>query len=412
MPRRRALIRPVSALANALRAAVSGALCAVVAVAPLPALAGDAPGTVGLMRFDGDAAVASDLRSYVQTELEGAGFTVKGLALDMAGAAKKVKCREVNDSCLANVATWLAKGKDALPYDYLVYGTAAPSDSGKLTTIVVYDLQKKARVQEFSSTFTSDDYILPIALPRAMARAIVEAKSPPAPATADEQKLLAELDEGPGKTPEELRAEQQALADASAAIDAQPTDPLDTRGIKADLKADFDKYCRNEKRRKRASREEPMDLRPSCKLGPFWGYWQPRAWVALGLTATGLLTTLGLYGVGLARRGPYKDSVQALEDSGLSNTSPVDSAAYTELASQAAKDGRAMRTALLGGDIALGASVLLAGVLAVIIYQDRSDAKKFIDDEKRLRAISKVKDVHVGPLVGAGMRGAGLGFRF
>lgn len=155
-----------------------------------------------------------------------------------------------------------------------------------------------------------------------------------------------------------------------------------------------------------------MDLRPACKLGPFFGYWQPRAWVALGLTATGLLATVGLYGVGLARRGPYKDSVQALEDSGFSNTDPLQSTQYTELASEVAKNGRQMRAALLGGDIALGATVLLAGVLGVIIYQDRTDAKRFIKTEKSLRAITKAHDFSVGPLMGAGMRGAGLGFRF
>jgi hypothetical protein len=420
MPRRLAPYRPAAPL-NVIRAALSGVLCAAVVAAPLPASAAianveaaapAASGTIGLMRFDGDAAVASDLRSYVQSELEAAGYTIKGVALDMPSAAKKVKCREVNDDCLAKIAAWLAKGKDAMPYDYLVYGTAAPADSGKLAAVVVYDLAKKAKVTELRATFTTDDYILPVVLPRAMARAIQDAKSAPAPITPDEEKILAELDEGPGKTPEELRAEQRAIAEAQAAVDQSPTDAFDTSGVKADLKADFDKFCRNEKRRKRASKEEPPDLRPNCKLGPFWGYWQNRAWVALGLTGAGALATLGLYGLGLGARGPYKEAVDVLESSGLSNTDPLQSVEYTALASDVAAKGASMRRLLVGGDIALGATVLLAGVLAVIIYQDRTDAKRFIRTEKSLRAISKIQDVQVGPILGAGVQGAGLGFRF
>ena len=27
--------------------------------------------------------------------------------------------------------------------------------------------------------------------------------------------------------------------------------------------------------------DDPKDLRPVCKRGPFFGYWQTRAWVAL-----------------------------------------------------------------------------------------------------------------------------------
>ncbi len=366
------------------------------------------------MRFSGDAAIGSDVRSSVQSEFESAGFTVRGVAMDIATAGKKVKCKEVNDSCLAKIAKWLAKGKSEVPYGYLVYGTAAPSDSGDLTHITIYDLNAKTAVKEFDASFTSDDYILPITLPRAMVRAVLEAKNPPPPLSAAEEQALAEIDEGPAKTPEELQAEAEALAAASAAVDEMPTEAIDTSGIKVDLKKDFKEFCRNEPRKKRESRSDPPDLRPACKGGPFWGYWQPRAWVALGLTATGVLATGALYTLGLVARGPYKDSVAALEASGLSNTNSQDSAEYTEMAGTVTTNGNTMRKRFLGGDIALGATVLLAGVLGVIISQDRNDARRYIKTEKSLKAISKgrIQDFRVAPMIGTTVQGAGLGFHF
>ncbi|HFE43996.1 MAG TPA: hypothetical protein ENJ18_00690, partial [Nannocystis exedens] len=308
-PMRRLRARTRTSSAAATQGALCGVLSLCLAATSLPALAApaaEAPAaepanakTVGLMRFSGDAAVGSDVRSAVHSEFEGAGFNVRGVAMDIETAGKKVKCKEVNDSCLGKISKWLAKGKSEVPYGYLVYGTAAPADSGDLTQITVYDLNAKTVVKEFNATFTSDDYILPITLPRAMVRAVLEAKNPPPPLSAAEEQALAEIDEGPAKTPEELQAEAEALAAASAAVDEMPTEAIDTSGIKVDLKKDFKEFCRNEPRKKRESRDDPMDLRPSCKAGPFWGYWQPRAWVALGLTATGVLATGAMYTLGL-----------------------------------------------------------------------------------------------------------------
>lgn len=409
------------------KGALSGALSLCLAATSLPALAapaapaaeaptGEAANskTIGLMRFAGDPAIASDVRSYVQAEFEGAGFTVRGVAMDIETAGSKAKCKTVDDDCLGKIAKWLSKGKTEVPYGYLVYGTAAPSDSGELTKVIVYDLNSQTTVKEFSASFTSDDYILPIALPRAMVRSVLEAKTPPPELSAEEQKVLAELDEGPAKTPEELQAEAKEIADAAAAIDEMPTETADTSGIKVDLKKDHKDFCRNEPRKKRESRDDPPDLRPSCKAGTFWGYWQPRAWVALGLTGVGVVATGALYSMGLAARGPYKDSVATLENSGLSNTNPLDSSDYTALAADVADKGNRMRARFLGGDIALGATVLLAGVLGVIIYQDRNDAKNFMKTEKALKAISKVKieDVRISPMLGTTVQGAGFGFRF
>lgn len=422
MRRLRARTRTSSAAAT--QGALCGALSLCLAATSLPALAAPAAETpaaepanaktIGLMRFSGDAAIGSDVRSSVQSEFEGAGFTVRGVAMDIDTAGKKVKCKEVNDSCLEKIAKWLAKGKSEVPYGYLVYGTAAPSDSGELTHVTVYDLNTKTTVKEFDASFTSDDYILPITLPRAMVRAVLEAKNPPPPLSAAEELALSEIDEGPAKTPEELQAEAAALVAASAAVDEMPTEAIDTSGVKVDLKKDFKAFCRNEPRKKRESRDEAPDLRPNCKSGPFWGYWQPRAWVALGLTATGVVATGALYTLGFVARGPYKDSVAMLEASGLSNTNPTDSADYTTMAGDVTTKGNTMRKRFLGGDIALGATVLLAGVLGVIVSQDRSDARKFIKTEKSLKAISKgrIQDFKVAPMIGTTVQGAGLGFHF
>lgn len=417
MRRRRARSLSTSACKTA-RGLVSAALCLSIAAASQPALAmapAPAPAasetggkTIGLMRISGDKEAGDDIRSYVQSEFEGAGFTVRGVATDLETAAQKAKCKQIGDECLSKIATWLGKGK-AVPYDYLVYGTAAPADSGSPTTIVVYDLNKKAKVKEVEGTLTSDDFILKIVLARAAIEAINDAKSPPPPITAEEQKILDELDEGPAKTPEELREEAKAIADAQSGVDQGSTDAVDTSGVKVDLAADFKKYCSDEKRAKRQEENDRLDLHPYCKRGPFFGYWQPRAWVTLGLTATGLLATGVLYGAGLALRGPYKDAVSAVESSGLSNTDPQQSAAYTDLASDAVDKGRRYRTLLIGGDIALGATVLLAGVLTVMIFQDRTAARRWLKEEKALKAIS---DLRVGPMIGATVQGAGLGFRF
>ncbi|MEZ4453571.1 MAG: hypothetical protein R3B09_29215 [Nannocystaceae bacterium] len=401
-------------LSAALSLSIASVSTPALAMAPAPEPAADTGGkTVGLLRISGDKDTGDGLRSYIQSEFESAGFTVKGVATDLETAAQKAKCRQINDECLGKIATWLGKGK-AVPYDYLVFGNAEPADSGKTSKLVVYDLKTKAKVKELEGLLTSDDFILSIVLARAAIEAINDAKSPPPPITAEEQKVLDELDEGPGKTPEELRAEAEELAKRIGDVDSMPIDTLPTDKIPVDLVKDFKPFCSDEKRTRRKDDSERLDLHPYCKRGTFFGYWQTRAWVALGLTATGLLATGVLYGAGLALRSPYKKAVKSLEDSGLSNTDPLQSTEYTNLASDAVAKGRKMRSALIGGDIALGATVLLAGVLAVIIYQDRTAAKRWLREEKGLKAVSKLKiyDLQVAPMIGATVQGAGLGFRF
>ena len=49
------------------------------------------------------------------------------------------------------------------------------------------------------------------------------------------------------------------------------------------------------------------------------------------------------------------------------------------------------------------------GVLAIIVYQDRTEAKGFIRQEK---ALAGLRNLQVGPVFAQGFKGAALGFRF
>jgi hypothetical protein len=409
--------------------ALTGVLSAAIALSSMPAAAASpasfgmfapaadaaAPATagngVGLMRLGGDAALGDALRSQLQTDLSAAGYAVKGVALDIDAAAGKVKCKGGADACVGKVAEWLIKGaKGGTTYDFLVYGKVS-TDPAVGSSIVIYDVAKKTKIKEFTPTFTPEDLILPLALPRAMVTGLTNYRTPPAAATPEEQKLLAELDE-PAKTPEEIAKEKQAIADAEAKVAAGQGEMIDTTGIEVDLKKDFKQFCRKGPPKPRASKDEPKDLSPACSRGPVFGYWQTRAWVALGLTAGALLTAGVFYTMGLAARGPYKKSLDTLNGSGLDNTNPLDSEMYTELAADVADKGNTMRRRFIGGDVALLTTVLLAGVLGVIIYQDRSDAKEFIKTEKSLKAVSKIQNVRGGPILSTTVQGFGFGFNF
>jgi hypothetical protein len=430
---------------SSLRGALTGVLSAAIALSPLPVLAADGPtiglgmrlvapaapaappastpapatvgGVVGLMRFTGDPDAASGMRSSVQSELETAGYTVKGVALDIEAASAKVKCRGGPDDCVGKVAEWLIKGaKGGASYNFLVYGTwnTDPSKPSKLT---VYDVAQKKKVAEITSAGTTDDLILPLALPRELAANLRDYQSPPAPATEAELKVIAELDE-PSKTPEELRAEADAIKKAQDAVDSGMSEAIDTSGVSVDLKKDFKAFCRTGPRKPRVNKDDPKDLRPACKLGPRFGYFQTRGWVALGLTGGALVATGIFYSLGLAARGPYKDSVSKLEDAmaggGYDPLNPQDSEAYTELAADVAAKGNTMRRRFIGGDVALLTTVLLGAVLGIIIYQDRTDAKEFIRQEKSLKAISRLRPQNFrgAPMIGRSMQGVSFGFDF
>jgi hypothetical protein len=412
-------IAPVHASAAASIRTVGEAQPAEGAAERAPATIG---GSVALLRFTGDPA-GNELRSTTQVELEQAGFTVKSVALDLPAAAKKLKCRgePSSDACLDAIGTWLAKSPKTAA-DFLVFGDAQPVASGVRVTLTTYDFTKKQIVAALTVDVREGDLIVPIIAPRQVATGLQQHLSPPGPATAEEQALLAELDE-PAKTPEELAAEQKALADAeAAAAERAATAEVDVAGVEVDLKADFKELCREGARRPRESKDDPKDLRPKCSMGPFWGYWQERAWVALGLTSAAAIGTIVSYGLAAGARGPYTDAVSALDafnasvgdDPRLVPTSETDANGntYTDLASEVSRTGRQVRNYALTGDILLGATVVLGGVLGIIIWQDRSAAREFLKAEKQLKLMSD-RRLRVTPLAGIdGSYGAGVRLSF
>lgn len=372
--------------------------------------------SVALMRFSGDPAGA-ELRTSVQTQLKEAGYSVKGVALDAEAAAKKLKCKSdpVGDECLVALGKWLNKG-DATAADYIVVGTVQ-SNGRKTTNIVVFDIAAGKQVRNFKASLGMD-LVAELTLPAAIANAVIHHREPPAPATAEEKQALAELDE-PKKTAEEIRLEQQSIVDAEAAAKkAAEGQGVVIKEVEIDLKKDFKEFCRTGKREKR-EKDEPKDLRPKCQRGTTFGYWQPRAWVAMVLTGGALIGTGAFYGAALASRKKYKDAVDdvnALNSGGgnpVTDPNAVDGS-YAALAGEVSTAGAQMRSRAVIGDALLGGSVLLGAVLAVIIFQDRRDAKNHLKELKALKIAegAPVADVGIGPIFSKDTKGIGLHFRF
>jgi hypothetical protein len=378
--------------------------------------------TVAMLRFGGPPPSRGDLRPLVQAKLEEQGFAIKSVALDLAAAGAKVKCKGSPETpeCLVTIGKWLNSSPKTAA-DYIVYATYTAGTPHR-ARLVVYDIGKGALVREFNVALAEEDLVAREVLPAAVATALADHITPPGPVTPAEQEIIDTLDE-PEKTPEQIAAEQKAVADAEAdaarAAAAAAKGEIDTENIPVDLREDFKDFCRTGPRKKRKSKEDPKDLRPKCQRGPVFGYWQPRAWVALGLTIGAGLGTIAFYSLALAARKPYKDAVsdvEAYEDavggdpSKDPNLAENDGVRYDALATEVSETGSVMRRRAIVGDVLLGTTVLLTGVLAIIIFQDRSDAKGYIKNEKGLRAITKT--FRFAPTFSKTGVGGGLGFKF
>ncbi len=418
-----------SFVSRVLSVAVTAAVCvAALPVAPVSAAnviaapKGDAPTTngktVALMRFTGDP-MSAQLRADTQTALTEAGYTVTSVALAVDDAAKRIKCKDdaTSDSCLEALGKWLNNSPKTAA-DFIVFGSV---DAGptKQANVVLYAVGDNKRVKTLRPMLGTGDLILPITLPNALSGALDDHRNPPAPATEEEQQIIATLDE-PEKTPEEIAAEKQEIADAEKeAAEIAAGQAVEIADVEVDLKDDFKDFCRQGKRKKRESRDDPKDLRPKCQRGPFWGYWQPRAWVALGLTAGAAIGTVAFYSLALAARGPYNDAVDAVDafNSNAGGDPGKDprlagsgSDGYVALATEVSETGALMRRRAIIGDAFLGGTVLLGGVLAIIIFQDRRDAKNYIREEKALGR--SVADFRIAPIVTRDTQGIGMRFRF
>ncbi|MBC8074362.1 MAG: hypothetical protein IAG13_38940 [Deltaproteobacteria bacterium] len=374
--------------------------------------------TIAMLRFSGTS--STDLRASIQSSLEEKSYTVKPVALDLAAAAAKVKCKAdpASDECIVAIGKWLNSNPKTAA-DFIVHGRYVAGTPNR-AEVVVFDIAKGALVRRFDVNVTDGDMIAPVVVPMAIAQSLEDYITPPGPITEQEQAILDALDE-PDKTPEEIAAESKAVTDAedAAAKAAAENQVIDTSSIQVDLKADFKDFCRTGPRTKRKTKEDRKDLRPKCQRGPFFGYWQPRAWVALGLTLGSLAGMAAFYGAALAARGPYNDATDELDDY-LADVAPRDprkdptaatngDQSYDALATEVSRTGSIVRRRAIIGDVLLGTSAVLFGVLAIIVFQDRTDAKNFIREEKGLRMISRIK---AAPIFTKGGGGFGLGLTF
>ena len=418
-------IAPSTSLARRL---IGTTLALGLATAPLPVLAAppseDAPaassaeqtvgGNVAILKFTGDDYQAGAFREKVQAALSEQGYTANFIKRSIDEAKDKNKCKSLDATCLDKIGAYLNKNS-SVAYDFYVWAEVPATGNG---SIVVYDIAKKQKVADVPLAMSYNDYILAEVVGAAVAKRVVESQVPPTPATAEEQEILATLDQ-PAETPEEIAARDKALADAAAAAAANANANLDAGEQTVDLKAEFKDFCRTGPREDKEVEgddgeiSKERDLRPACKRGPVFGYWQPRAWVALTLTL-GSAAGMGLmYGLAAASRSDWKDAKDKLDASGLSGTDPnqacnADGVCYLDLAGDVSTASSQIRRRAIIGDVLLGSTVLLAGVLAVIIYQDRSAAKAYLSKEKELRAVSNLR---VAPVLGT-TNGAAMSFEF
>jgi hypothetical protein len=417
-------IAPATLLARRL---IGTTLALGLATAPLPVLAAppseDAPaqpatsqsvgGNVAILKFGGDDYQAAVYRERVRDALQAEGYTANFIKRTIEEAKDKNKCKTLDASCLDKIGAYLNKNS-ATVYDYFVWAEIPATGRG---SIVIYDVVGKRKVTELELAISYNDIILVEVAGTTLAKRLAATQVAPEPATEEEKQILATLDQ-PAETREEIAAREQAIADAANAALTDANASLDAGEQAVDLKADFKDFCRTGPREdKEIAGDEgeitkERDLRPACKRGPVFGYWQPRAWVALTLTL-GSAAGMGImYGLAAAARSDWRDAKDRLDASGLSATNPNQACAngvcYLDLAGEVSDATGQIRRRAIFGDVLLGSTVLLAGVLAVIIYQDRSAAKSYLAKEKELRALSNLR---VAPVLGT-TNGAAMSFEF
>ncbi|MGB1700694.1 MAG: hypothetical protein ACPHRO_12110, partial [Nannocystaceae bacterium] len=91
-------------------------------------------------------------------------------------------------------------------------------------------------------------------------------------------------------------------------------------------------------------------------------------------------------------------------------TNPATAVEYSVLAKEVASTGQKVRNLALAGDIALGTTVLIGGLLILTVAQDRKAARSYLQREKELN----ISNLQVAPMVSPrnGTYGLGAGFSF
>lgn len=378
-----------------------------------PAAAATVGGRVALLRFDGNSSSGAELRESLDYAMQADGYIVKGIKRSGEEAAKKNKCTFGDADCYEKIGKYLNKNAKT-PFDFYVAGAGA-SEGGE-GKVVIYDIVNNKVVGEMSYTGTPDDIILIYTLPGAVSKALREYQVPAQAMTDAEKKIIAQLDE-PEKTAEEMKADQEALDKAAQAGTASYNANINAGEQQVDLKKDFETYCRTGPREDKEETDLQgevtviRDARPVCKRGAFFGYWQPKAYVVLTLTGLAAVGTGLMYGLALGAKGDWNEAKTALEESGTSGVDPdsQNGTLYRELASDVTDASHRVRNNALTGDVLLGTTLVFGGLLGIIIWQEREQAKTYIQEQKELKAIG---DLHVAPVLGRGTVGLTGGFRF
>lgn len=387
---------------------------------------------MAILRFTGDKEGAATLRSLAASDLEALGFTVGGIRVSIADAAKRNKCEPTEAECLTKVGAYVNKNAKK-PFNFYVFADVQAAGSmASPSRLVMFDIDKGALVSDIVATPTPNDQMLLNAMGTALRQSAQRYQSPLPELSAEER---AKLDNpgDPEKTAEEAAEEERILAEAEKTAAKEAKAEAVAKVDDIDLKRDFKEFCRTGPRNDTEVRDIEgkvsieRDFSPVCKRGSFFGYWQPRSFALAAVSGVGLLTALGLYGMSLAAKGKYNDAKDALtakfggelnakalveKQANLFNGRVCDANknadCYLNLAGEVSETAHRVKRLAVYGDIALGVSVVLAGITALSVYQDRNDAKKYLRQKRAL----KLTDLRVAPVFGGGVSGAAASLRF
>ncbi|MCA9708719.1 MAG: hypothetical protein KDK70_22915 [Myxococcales bacterium] len=289
------------------------------------------------------------LESAIVEALEGKDLVTTRLRL---GARDASGCTDsmVAPACVER----LRRGWGQRP-SLVVVGSISAEAGAPRAQVLVLHRDEPEPVARFDARFVEGDLVLPIVFPLAVAEAVDQHLYPPDAPTAEELHVLSTLDEPPGE-PEAPRAAVSVADPPSPAPESRPplrvalgSSPIDET---LHLRRDFDQVCRRGPRRRRASRDDPRDLRPRCGLGPTLGYVRPRTWVMASLAiASGVASGVAF----------------AVQD-------------------DASRGAAARREAGAWGTAAAATSVVLGVGTVTSMVADRWQARRYLQNERWLAA--------------------------
>lgn len=297
-----------------------------------------------------------ELEPALVEALDAQGRSVTRLRL---GAREGSSCAGsmVDPSCIDGIRRQWTDQRPSI----LVLGSITVEAESRRVEVLVLHRDESEPIARLDARFVAEDRVLPIVFPMAVARAVERHGKPPARPTEHERAVLSQLDEPPAAAIAPV-ADLVTVSSSEPGREVPSSSPriepvaqvLDDRGVDEalDLRRDFDEICRQGARRRRASRDEPRDLRPRCRLGPVFGYVRPRTWVTATLAvASGIAS-----GIAFRARG---------------------SGSYSE---------RTQRKTEAWGTAAAATSAVLGVGVVTLTIGDRWQARRYLQDERWLAA--------------------------